>query len=1028
MATTNRFSLDDDTKYHCHRRHYTNIAINNLDDLDDVDLTGGQDLDIIRRLSGVWKPLPLLFNAVNPPTINEDSGSGYYKGQMLYSSSDNNIWVSVDDTVGAAVWLLCSSLDENNLFGNNVGTGTAIYKNKVGTNLNFRSLKIVDPLSVLAYGLSGSGDEVELTPTFSNLSFHDLKNTTFGADPSADYTFMIWHKPPTAPDGWYHEIFELQNMKNVTISGVSDGEVLKWSTGSNAWINATDTGSTTLAGLTDISIGSLADKDLLQYDLGTNKWVNRTIANSLDQALTLNNLSDVAITSPVQDSLLLYDTTASDWLDRGVGYINALLNLVDLNDTTGTAGANGELAFWNLGILNHDTISSIAGNVTYGLNIGDLKNVNTSAVANYHALVYDSTGSSWDSGFISIESLDDSGLTTNPGTTNLSLFSQSSFDANASNNTCIFNDIQYNFTGHATNNRDNFIMGSQIGTRTTLTGGYILANTIVGNQCMNNVNLKESQGNSALGYRNLGLLAGVTSVYEHRVDSSISFGSNNGINPSNTAIGYVNRAMLIGTANRIDADATSVARDIFVFGRGCQSRDTRQAVHLGFGINGQNSSIGGVSIGRTHNHNGATDYIAIGRNMNHATSSTDCINIGRSGHHNGCTDSITLGRSSTQTTTTNCITIGESIPQSNNTDIIAMGRDYTLSGVTSNAMYVRWGANVLRVIGTSGTATVRQDTTTGEIGLQTCQQSMKNTIVNLDATLIDKALSLQPRSYYYNDAPFVQQKIGLVVEEVAPLMPEIINYGPRYESEQVWIDYKNSVKEWQDYQDAHDDWEANDQEGDEPQEPVNPLLSEPTPVAYDQALGIDFDNLAVTNLALFQELHKLVKYKHENNDVLCFGDTADPTGKDPGVYFEGNAMSIANGQDYDIRMKNDGRMSKRISARKYKENEVAVTSTETDLILDVPVKTYNLKVEYDPNTQKKVGLVCEDIDDLVGDYGGTKETYLVRDKNGDLDSLAYDRFIPALIKVCQDQQALITTLQSQIADHESRIITLEGGT
>ena len=79
----------------------------------------------------------------------------------------------------------------------------------------------------------------------------------------------------------YIDALTLQSLANVVITGVGDGEVLTYDSGTSKWINAVAVRD--LDGLSDVALGSPIDGEVLAYDSDTNKWVNQpVVANQID--------------------------------------------------------------------------------------------------------------------------------------------------------------------------------------------------------------------------------------------------------------------------------------------------------------------------------------------------------------------------------------------------------------------------------------------------------------------------------------------------------------------------------------------------------------------------------------------------------------------------------------------------------------------------------------------------------------------------------------------------------------------------
>jgi len=70
-------------------------------------------------------------------------------------------------------------------------------------------------------------------------------------------------------------------LSDVSISGLTNGQVLAYNGGASAWKNETlDPGVENLEELKDVEINSPLDNQVLTYDSGDNKWKNQTIGSS----------------------------------------------------------------------------------------------------------------------------------------------------------------------------------------------------------------------------------------------------------------------------------------------------------------------------------------------------------------------------------------------------------------------------------------------------------------------------------------------------------------------------------------------------------------------------------------------------------------------------------------------------------------------------------------------------------------------------------------------------------------------------
>lgn len=183
----------------------------------------------------------------------------------------------------------------------------------------------------------------------------------------------------------------LSGLDDVTISSVSNGQVLKYNSTSSKWVNANDTSVTALEDLTDVDVDSKSDGDVLTYNEAQDRWeaaeplgggvtdvevdgvsvVNDGVAaittpnaseieydnqqsglsatdvqsaiDELSQSTgvsTLSDLTDIAISSPTNSQVLTYDTTTSKWKNaNATGGASTLNDLTDV-DTTGVLDNN----------------------------------------------------------------------------------------------------------------------------------------------------------------------------------------------------------------------------------------------------------------------------------------------------------------------------------------------------------------------------------------------------------------------------------------------------------------------------------------------------------------------------------------------------------------------------------------------------------------------------------------------------------------------------------------------------------------
>ena len=147
----------------------------------------------------------------------------------------------------------------------------------------------------------------------------------------------------------------LNDLGDVVITGTpSDGQVLKYNSGTSSWVNGTDStgggGATTLDGLTDVIItGTPTTGQVLKYD-GTN-WVNGTDATGSGAGLATRttvsgntgSLADdetgpINITGYKSYALLKIQTSAAAWVRL---YVSEAARIADALRTEGVDPAPG---------------------------------------------------------------------------------------------------------------------------------------------------------------------------------------------------------------------------------------------------------------------------------------------------------------------------------------------------------------------------------------------------------------------------------------------------------------------------------------------------------------------------------------------------------------------------------------------------------------------------------------------------------------------------------------------------------------
>lgn len=146
----------------------------------------------------------------------------------------------------------------------------------------------------------------------------------------------------------------LSGLTDVTISSVSNGQVLKYDNTSGKWINANEsTGSSSLTSLTDVNVSSATEGQVLKYDSTSQKWVNGTGGSG---ASTLADLTDTVINNPQNGQMLIYDGTNHVWRNVVPSYGYNIAGILEAGQTS--------ITFTNANILSDSYIQVFTPNGT----------------------------------------------------------------------------------------------------------------------------------------------------------------------------------------------------------------------------------------------------------------------------------------------------------------------------------------------------------------------------------------------------------------------------------------------------------------------------------------------------------------------------------------------------------------------------------------------------------------------------------------------------------------------------------------
>lgn len=247
-----------------------------------------------------------------------------------------------------------------------------------------RSGEIVNADIAAAAGIEESKLALDhgTTSLYNNIETHKSNKTTaHGMDittPVKDDTLIyddidsVWKNKPNTVD----------NLKNVNITSIQDGQILSYDLVNTEWKNTINS----VENLSDTNIISLQDGQIISYDNNSSKWINST--NSIE------NLSDTTINNPASGQVITYNGTK--WENQP----SASASLSGLTDTTITTPADGDILVYDLVSTkwkNSDSLTNHLSNTNnpHITTISNLDDTTITTPSDQDTIVYDSNSSKW---------------------------------------------------------------------------------------------------------------------------------------------------------------------------------------------------------------------------------------------------------------------------------------------------------------------------------------------------------------------------------------------------------------------------------------------------------------------------------------------------------------------------------------------------------------------------------------------------------------------------------------------------------
>lgn len=152
----------------------------------------------------------------------------------------------------------------------------------------------------------------------------------------------------------------INDIGDVVITNVSNGQVLMYDSANQKWVNGTITTTTSLANLTDTAISSPANGQALVYNSATQKWENGNEK--------LSNLSDANVSSVANKDILQYNSQSGKWENKALyKKLTATLTAgsTTLTFTDSSIVATSLVKLFSAEELDYESATSSVGSVTF---------------------------------------------------------------------------------------------------------------------------------------------------------------------------------------------------------------------------------------------------------------------------------------------------------------------------------------------------------------------------------------------------------------------------------------------------------------------------------------------------------------------------------------------------------------------------------------------------------------------------------------------------------------------------------------
>ena len=273
-------------------------AVHNLSDLADVDLTNLAIGKYLQYNGTSWEAADIVVSSLALDTLSDVDATNPNDGDIISWNSGTSKWIAIQAPYLTEFSLLSSS----GLATSASGTAKIIGGTGIAT--------------------SGALDQITITNTITTLDA--LDDVVISSLPNTNqvlgWTGMEW-APYTIPNYALMSITEIVADDTNTISASSNAQSITISGANGASTSIVGNVLTisvekALNDLTDVNVSSVSDGNVLYYSSTLGKWVSGNIP------VAMTNLTDVNLSGNANGNILVYNSSTNEWVSVTSSTIN----------------------------------------------------------------------------------------------------------------------------------------------------------------------------------------------------------------------------------------------------------------------------------------------------------------------------------------------------------------------------------------------------------------------------------------------------------------------------------------------------------------------------------------------------------------------------------------------------------------------------------------------------------------------------------------------------------------------------------